>query len=75
MPGLFFDSAGVFRRKSYEESWVMVVSSRGLGLVTLVIGVGYAWFTLFYAALGFGFSLTTLVGPTLVGPIHVGGAR
>jgi len=48
----------------------MVVSSRGLGLVTLVIGVGHTWFTLSDAALGFGFSLTNLVGP-----IHVGGAR
>lgn len=70
MPGLFFDSARVFQRKSYEESWVMVVSSRGLGLVALLIAVGYAWFTLSDATLGFGFSLTTLVGP-----IHVGGAR
>jgi hypothetical protein len=41
---------------------VMLFSAAGLGMVTLLIPVAYTWFTLVYAAIGFGFSLAYLVG-------------
>lgn len=41
---------------------VMLFSAAGLGMITLLIPVAYTWFTLVYAAIGFGFSLAYLVG-------------
>lgn len=41
---------------------VMLFSAAGLGMVTLLIPVAYTWFTLVYAAIGFGFSIAYLVG-------------
>lgn len=35
---------------------VMLVSAAGLGIVTLVIPAPLGWFTILYAAIGFGFS-------------------
>lgn len=48
-------------------SVVMLVSASSLGLVTLLIPVVYTWFTLVYAAVGFGFALAYLVGLIAVG--------
>lgn len=41
---------------------VMLFSAAGLGMVTLLIPVAYTWFTLVYAAIGFGFSIAYLLG-------------
>ena len=43
-------------------SIVMLFSAAGLGMITLLIPVAYTWFTLVYAAVGFGFALAYLVG-------------
>lgn len=43
-------------------SVVMLFAAAGLGMITLLIPVAYTWFTLAYAAVGFGFSLAYLVG-------------
>ena len=43
-------------------SAVMLFAAAGLGMITLLIPVAYTWFTLAYAAVGFGFSLAYLVG-------------
>ena len=43
-------------------SVVMLFAAAGLGMITLLIPVAYTWFTLTYAAVGFGFSLAYLVG-------------
>jgi hypothetical protein len=43
-------------------SAVMLFAAAGLGMITLLIPVAYTWFTLTYAAVGFGFSLAYLVG-------------
>lgn len=43
-------------------SVVMLFSAAALGMVTLLIPVAYTWFTLVYAAIGFGFSIAYLVG-------------
>jgi hypothetical protein len=40
---------------------VMLFSAAGLGMVTLLIPVAYTWFTLVYAAIGFGFSIAYLL--------------
>jgi hypothetical protein len=34
----------------------MLLSAFGLGVITLLIPVALNWFTVFYAAVGFGFS-------------------
>jgi hypothetical protein len=46
---------------------VMAFSAAGLGIITLLIPVSYTWFTLLYAAVGFGFSLAYVIGLILVG--------
>ena len=43
-------------------SVVMLFAAAGLGMITLLIPVAYTWFTLAYAAVGFGFSFAYLVG-------------
>jgi hypothetical protein len=43
-------------------SFVMAVAALGLGVVTLLIPVTYTWFTLLYAAVGFGFSGAYVLG-------------
>lgn len=48
-------------------SVIMLVSASSLGLVTLLIPVAYTWFTLAYAAVGFGFALAYLIGLMVVG--------
>ena len=46
---------------------VMLFSAAALGVVTLLIPVAYTWFTLAYAAVGFGFSLAYAIGLLRVG--------
>lgn len=48
-------------------SVVMLFSAAALGVVTLLIPVAYTWFTLAYAAVGFGFSLAYAIGLLRVG--------
>lgn len=48
-------------------STVMLVSASSLGLITLLTPVAYTWFTLTYAAIGFGFGLAYLIGLFAVG--------
>ncbi len=43
-------------------SVVMAFAAAGLGLVTLLIPVAYSWFTIAYAAIGFGFALAYVIG-------------
>lgn len=43
-------------------SVVMLFSATGLGMITLLIPVPYTWFTLAYAAVGFGFALAYVGG-------------
>lgn len=46
---------------------VMLVSASSLGLITLLIPVAYTWFTVAYAAIGFGFGLAYVIGLFVVG--------
>lgn len=43
-------------------SVVMAVAALGLGVVTLLIPVPHTWFTVLYAAVGFGFSGAYMLG-------------
>lgn len=43
-------------------SVVMAVAALGLGVVTLLLPVPYTWFTVLYAAVGFGFSGAYVLG-------------
>jgi hypothetical protein len=45
-------------------SAVMMVAAGGLGVTTLLIPVPFTWFSVVYAALGFGFSTAYVVGLT-----------
>lgn len=46
---------------------VMLFSAAALGVVTLLIPVAYTWFTIAYAAVGFGFSAAYAIGLLRVG--------
>jgi uncharacterized membrane protein len=41
---------------------VMAIVATGLGILTLLIPSGLSWFTIAYAAVGFGFGLAYVVG-------------
>jgi hypothetical protein len=43
-------------------SVVMAFAAAGLGIVTLLIPAAYTWFTIAYAAIGFGFALAYVIG-------------
>lgn len=43
---------------------VMMVTAGGLGVATLLIPVPFTWFSVVYAAVGFGFSTAYVVGLT-----------
>jgi hypothetical protein len=43
---------------------VMMVAAGGLGVTTLLIPVPFTWFSVLYAAVGFGFSTAYVVGLT-----------
>jgi len=43
-------------------SGVMAFAALGLGIVTLLIPVAFTWFTLFYASVGFVFSMAYALG-------------
>ena len=45
-------------------SAVMMVAAGGLGVTTLLIPVDFTWFSVLYAAVGFGFSTAYVVGLT-----------
>ena len=45
-------------------SVVMMVAAGGLGVTTLLIPVAFTWFSVLYAAIGFGFSTAYVVGLT-----------
>jgi len=40
----------------------MAIVATGLGILTLLIPSGLSWFTIAYAAVGFGFGLAYVVG-------------
>jgi hypothetical protein len=44
------------------SSVVMAFAAAGLGIITLLIPVGYTWFSLSYAAVGFSFALAYVIG-------------
>jgi hypothetical protein len=57
LAGNMFSVATFGNDKSVEFSArVMLLSAFGLGVITLVIPVQLNWFTILYAAIGFGFS-------------------